>query len=85
MRDFKDLTSGIFACKRDELDDNVILTDLENWDSLKHMEYIISLEKEYNISLTGDEIASLKKIGTVEALIKEKLKGAKDSKNANRG
>ena len=80
MRNIKDLTSDIFDCDKDELNDDVILTELDNWDSLKHMEYIISLENEYNISLTGDEIANIKKIETVENLIKEKLKSAKDLK-----
>ena len=80
MRNIKDLTSDIFDCDKDELNDDVILTELDNWDSLKHMEYVISLENEYNISLTGDEIANIKKIETVENLIKEKLKSAKDLK-----
>ena len=80
MRNIKDLTSDIFDCDKDELNDDVILTELDNWDSLKHMEYIISLENEYNISLTGDEIANIKKIETVENLIKEKLKSAEDLK-----
>lgn len=81
MKDIKDLTSEIFACDIADLNNDVLITDLKNWDSLKHMEYIISLENEYNVSLTGDEIASLKKFVNIEDLIKEKLK---DSHNLKR-
>ena len=80
MKDIKELTSEICACDRGDLKDDVMITDLENWDSLKHMEYILSLENEYKISLSGDEIASIKKFITVEDLIKAKLKDANESK-----
>ena len=80
MKDIKELTSEIFACDRGDLKDDVMITDLENWDSLKHMEYILSLENEYKISLSGDELASIKKLITAADVIKAQLKDANESK-----
>ena len=48
------------------------LSDLDGWDSLAHMEFIVSLETEYKIELTGDEIANIRTIGDVRTLVNRK-------------
>lgn len=35
------------------------------WDSLAHMELIISLETHYNIMLEGDEIAAMNSVAAI--------------------
>ena len=43
------------------------MRDVAQWDSLKHMELIVGLEKHYHIELSGDEIADMT---SVDAIIK---------------
>ena len=51
--------------------DTVIDTDL-GIDSLDHVELMMSIEKDFQISLTIDEICNAQKVGEVVDLIMEK-------------
>ena len=59
MSDLKKLLSDIFEIKEDEIADEISMKTIENWDSLKHMELIVSIEEKFNIRLTADEIISM--------------------------
>ena len=59
MSDLKKLLSDIFEIKEDEIADEISMKTIENWDSLKHMELIVSIEEKFNIRLTAYEIISM--------------------------
>lgn len=48
------------------------LKDFSNWDSMNHMILITHIESEFNIQLTGDEIADLQTVGCINKLIELK-------------
>ena len=48
------------------------LKDFSNWDSMNHMILITQIESEFNIQLTGDEIADLQTVGSINKLIELK-------------
>ena len=48
------------------------LKDFSNWDSMNHMILITQIESEFNIQLTGDEIADLQTVGCIDKLIELK-------------
>lgn len=62
----KDLLVESFALKDDEYNDNQSLMDLEQFDSMNHMLFITKLEDEFEIDLTGDEIAEIRTVGDVK-------------------
>ncbi len=47
-------------------------SDVEGWDSLKHVRLILSVEKAFHISFAASEIGNLKNIGELAALIEAK-------------
>ena len=47
-----------------------IFGQTKNWDSLQHMELILSIEKKYNVKFSGEEISKLR----TSKIIFEKLK-----------
>lgn len=55
-----------------EFMDEQPLMKLKEFDSMNHMLFVTKLEEELNISLTGDEIVQMEKIGDVKLLLKEK-------------
>ena len=60
-----------------EIRDDMTAADVENWDSLTHINLIVALEKTFGIRFTtGEAGASLKNVGELRALIEGKL-GAK--------
>ena len=55
-----------------EVYEELSATDVENWDSLNHVNLMISVESEFGIRFNSDEISSLANIGELIQLIKEK-------------
>lgn len=45
------------------------LMDMESWDSLAHMRFVIALEGEFQFQLTGDEIADMQSIDDVKKVV----------------
>ena len=55
----KEIMSAVFQCPADRISDTTSADDLENWDSLSHMNLISALEEEFKIEFTDDEITEL--------------------------
>ena len=47
-------------------------SDVEGWDSLKHVRLILSVEKAFHISFAASETGNLKHIGELATLIEAK-------------
>jgi acyl carrier protein len=49
--------------------------DVENWDSLTHIDLITAVEREFKIKLTTAEVTTLKNVGDLITLIEKKTAG----------
>ncbi len=65
---------------RDVLDnDDITLTrdtvakDVEEWDSLSHVQLVVAIEKKFKIRFTSAEITSWKNVGEVVDAVAKKL------------
>lgn len=52
---------------------DTVAEDIEDWDSLTHMQLIIEIEKRYGIKFTTAEIKKAANVGEFIDIIKEKL------------
>lgn len=66
---FRDLFDDVSLVLRDDL----TAEDVENWDSLTHINLIVAIEKEFRIRFTTAEVSGLKNVGELEALIAAKV------------
>ena len=48
--------------------------DVDGWDSIEHVRFILHLEKAFELSFDAFEIAALENLGDLLALINEKAK-----------
>ncbi|GHU55639.1 hypothetical protein FACS1894132_12040 [Clostridia bacterium] len=59
-------------------DDSIIVTekttakDIEDWDSLEHINLIAAVEKEFKISFTMGQVSTMKNVGEMVSIIEEK-------------
>ena len=67
---------------RDVFDDDSIVIfdemaakDVEEWDSLKHVQLIVATENEFHITFKTAEVMDLKNVGEFMTLIRSKLNG----------
>ena len=69
----KEICSDIFNIDDLDIDLNTNSTDIDQWDSLSHLNLMSSIEEEFNIKFDFEEIGSLKNIGNIVSLIVEKV------------
>ena len=55
------------------LHDAMSAADVENWDSLNHIDLIVAIEKKFKVKFTTREVTSLKTVGDLAELIQKKL------------
>lgn len=52
--------------------DTTTMEETPAWDSLAHMDVILSIEKHYDINLEGDEIADMLSVAAIAFILKQK-------------
>jgi acyl carrier protein len=57
-----------------EISDPMTAADIKGWDSLTHINLIVSVEKEFKIKLSTGEVRGLKNVGNFIALIARKAR-----------
>lgn len=55
-----------------KITEDFTMKDAEAWDSLKHMELVVSLEEGFGIQLTFDEIVAMRSVGEIKRVLREK-------------
>jgi len=56
-----------------EIPSNAAPGIIDKWDSLKHMVLVISLEEEFNLSFSDDELTDLLSLELIVQIISEKV------------
>lgn len=65
------ILSNVFGIKESDIHPNLTKSDVGSWDSLKQMDLVASLEKEYNITLGIPEIIRMQSVETILEVLKE--------------
>lgn len=75
----EEILEKLTAIFKDELDnDDLVLTnettaeDIEEWDSLSHIQLIVAIEKAFKIRFTSSEIQSWNNVGEMISSLKSK-------------
>ena len=68
----KRLLMNIFNLTENEFSFNLTKQDITNWDSLKHMELITTIEKEFQVNLEMLEIVRMQSIPDIIDILKNK-------------
>ncbi len=54
-----DILIQVFNLNEDQVKEDLGMDDVNNWDSLTHMNLIVAIEDEFSIELSGDHIADM--------------------------
>lgn len=63
----------VFEDEEIEITEETTADDIEEWDSLTHIQLIVETEKEFNIKFTTIETIKLKNVGEFISLIEKKI------------
>ena len=68
----KQILSRALRLEISELTDEIKMSERPEWDSLSHMEVIVALEEEFNVSFSLDEIVEMNSVARIFGALKEK-------------
>lgn len=55
-----------------DITDQLTMSEVETWDSLQHMNLIASLEQEFGVELTFEEIVSMQSVIEIKRVLRDK-------------
>ena len=70
--DILKIASTVFEVSKETLSLSDTVDDIESWDSLKHLNLILAIEDEFNISFTEEESVEIESLELMKELIREK-------------
>ena len=70
----KQVMSAVFEIPVESIVDDASSDNIENWDSLRHLNLILALEEEFGISIPDDEVGNLVNYKLIQITINELVK-----------
>ncbi len=64
----------VFDDEEISVNENTTANDIEDWDSLEHINLIVAIEEEFGIKFSMNEVTHMKNVGDMVKLISEKIK-----------
>ena len=55
----REIMAGLFGIEESEINDSSAVDTVEKWDSLQHVNLLMALEQEFNITFEVDDAASM--------------------------
>ncbi|MGE0753996.1 MAG: acyl carrier protein [Alphaproteobacteria bacterium] len=65
------LIADVLKLPQSSITEGTAMSNTREWDSLKHMELILTIEKNCSIELTGDEIAEMTSVTNIKTILKK--------------
>jgi acyl carrier protein len=71
----REIFSLVFEIPVDKLPPDFIQSDIDNWDSIRHLKLIVELEGEFEIQFEPDEIIEMNSFHKIVELVNLKFTG----------
>lgn len=69
----KALMAVILAINEGSISNRTSMDTVKSWDSLKHMNLIMAIERDFDVELDDDEISEMQSVEVILEVLKEKL------------
>ena len=63
----------VFEESKENISEESSIDSLENWDSLRHLNLVLGLEEEFDITIPDEEVATITNYKLIEIVINEQL------------
>jgi acyl carrier protein len=68
----KELLAEVLQMPAAAITDELAMKNVEAWDSLKHIELIVSLEQYFGLQFTFDDIVAMQSVRDIRRVLKER-------------
>lgn len=70
----KNVMSAVFDVPVETIAETSSADDIESWDSLRHLNLILGLEEEFDITIPDEEVGNLMNFKLIELIVNEQSK-----------
>ena len=74
LKNLEEIFKDVLDLEEVELYEDTTADDIEEWDSLSHIQLIVAIEKGFGIKFTAREVKELADVGEMVSCIQSKLK-----------
>ena len=64
---------NVFDDESLEINENTTSSDIEDWDSLEHINLIVAVEQEFGIKFNMGEVTTMKNVGEMAKIIESRM------------
>ena len=69
-----EVMSSVFEVELSTLNVDSSIDNIENWESIRHLNLILALEEEFNITIPDEEVGDLVNYKLIQLIINEQTK-----------
>ncbi len=73
MEEINKILMDVFKLPLEEIENDLSMNDVDNWDSLSHMNLIVQIEDACSIELSGDDIAEMTSFEAIRKIVTKYL------------
>lgn len=74
MEKLNEIFQDIFDDETIRVTENTTAADIEDWDSMAHITLIATIEKEFKVKFTINEVGHLKNVGEMADIVMERAR-----------
>lgn len=67
-----ELIANLLELEQSQITDVLSMKDTDVWDSLKHMELVVTIEQSFGVELTFDEIVAMQNVEKIKSVLRGK-------------
>lgn len=68
-----DILIDVLKVPKEKIAEDLTMDDVDNWDSLTHMNLIVAIEDEFGIEMSGDDIAEMISFSSIKKTVAKYL------------
>ena len=68
-----DILIDVLKVQKEKTSEDLTMDDVNNWDSLTHMNLIVAIEDEFGIEMSGDDIAEMISFNSIKKTVAKYL------------
>jgi len=71
MRTIEEVVSGVFGVDQASVNESSSPESIEGWDSMGHVNLVIALEQNFNVSIDIDDVMDMGSVGKIRKILLE--------------
>lgn len=71
MRTIEEVVSGVFGVDQASVNESSSPESIEGWDSMGHVNLVIALEQNFNVSIDIDDVMDMGSVGKIRKTLLE--------------